>query len=110
MKAILKTTVLALAGASLLAGATAANAGAWQNHHPRRAEVNGRLANQNRRINQERRDGQITRAQARDLHAEDRGIRAQERFDASRDGGHITKGEQRQLNQDENAVSRQIGR
>jgi hypothetical protein len=109
MKAILKTTVLALAGASLLAGATAADAGTWQNRHPRRAEVNGRLANQNRRITQERRDGQITRGQAHDLRAEDRGIRAQERFDASHDGGHITKGEQAQLNREENGVSRQIG-
>ena len=81
----------------------------WQAHHPRRAEVNHRLANQNRWINTERRDGQITRAQARDLHAEDRGIRGQERFDASRDHGHITRVEKRQLNREENGVSRQIG-
>jgi hypothetical protein len=82
----------------------------WQAHHPRRVEVNHRLHNQFRRINTERREGELTRAQARDLHAEDRGIRAQERFDASRDHGHITRGEQRQLNREENAASRQIGR
>ena len=82
----------------------------WQAHHPRRAEVNHRLANQNRRINTERRDGAITRTQARDLHAEDRGLRAQERFDASRDRGHITRAEHRRLNREENGVSRQIGR
>jgi hypothetical protein len=35
-------------------------------------------------------------------------VRAQERFDASFNGGHITKAEQRSLNQNENAISGQI--
>ena len=72
--------------------------------------MNSRLANQNRRIHDERKEGDITAAQAKDLHAEDRGIRAQERFDANENGGHITKAEDRSLNQQENAVSGQIGR
>jgi hypothetical protein len=102
-------TALGLAVA--LAGASGADATTrWQASHPRRAEVNGRLAHQNQRITAERRDGQLTRGQARDLRAEDRGIRGQERFDASRDGGHITRQEKRQLNREENGVSRQIGR
>ncbi len=54
-------------------------------------------------------NGQITPAQVHDLHAEDRGIRAQERFDASNNGSHITRSEDRSLNSQENAVSRQIG-
>ena len=82
----------------------------WRTNHPRRTEVNGRLNNQARRIRTERKEGELTAAQARDLHAEDRGIRAQERFDASHNGGHITKAEQAQLNHEENGVSRQIGR
>ena len=82
----------------------------WQVEHPRRAEVNARLANQNRRIDIERRDGVITGREARYLHAEDRGIRGQERFDASFNRGHITRGGQRRLNREENGVSRQIGR
>ena len=53
---------------------------------------------------------EISKAQARDLRAEDRGIRAQERFAASRRGGHVTKAQQRRLNREENGVSRQIGR
>jgi hypothetical protein len=111
MKSLFKNTVLALGAVACLAGATAASAGTpWQNNHPRRVEVNHRLANQSRRIGAERRDGQITRAQAHALRAEDRGVRAQERFDASRHGGHITRREQRQLNRQENRVSRQIGR
>jgi hypothetical protein len=81
----------------------------WDKDHPRRAEVNGRLANQNARIHNEVKDGQITRAQAAGLHKEDHQIRQEERDMASQNNGHITKQEQRTLNQQENGVSRQIG-
>lgn len=83
---------------------------AWDAAHPRRTEVNGRLANQNHRINQGLADHQLTRGQARQLHREDHAIRAEERADAAAHGGHITKPEQRQLNRQENRVSRQIHR
>jgi len=102
--------LVALMSLTLAVGAASgASAAPWLRHHPRRAEVNGRLLHQDRRIDRERREGDITRVQAHDLHAEDRGIRAEERFDASKDGSHITKGEDRSLNQQENAVSHQIG-
>jgi len=82
----------------------------WDKNHPRRAEVNKRLENQNARIRKEEKSGEITKAQAQQLHKEDHQIRQQERSDAAKHGGHITKGEQRQLNKEENAVSRQIGK
>ena len=83
---------------------------AWNAAHPRRAEVNGRLANQNRRIDNGVADHQLTNSQARQLHREDHAIRSEERADAAAHGGHITKGEQRQINRQENRVSRQIHR
>ena len=83
---------------------------AWQKAHPRREQVNDRLANQNQRIKQERKEGEISKAQAARLHAEDHAIRKEERTMASTNGGHITKSEQRALNQQENQVSKQIGR
>jgi hypothetical protein len=43
-------------------------------------------------------------------HREDRQVRREERTMASLDGGHITRADQRALNQQENAISRQIGR
>jgi len=46
-----------------------ANAETWNQNHPRRAEVNARLANQNHRVNDELREGEMTRGQARTLHA-----------------------------------------
>jgi hypothetical protein len=82
----------------------------WQKDHPRRTEVNKRLANQNQRIKTERKDGQITKGQAKQLHSEDHAIRQEERSMASTDGGHITKTEQKALNQQENQVSKQIGK
>jgi len=84
--------------------------GQWAKDHPRRDQVNDRLANQNKRIHQERKEGEISKTQAARLHKEDRQIRGEERAMASQNGGHITKQEQRTLNQQENAVSRQIGR
>ncbi len=87
-----------------------ASAAAWRKDHPRRAEVNARLANQNKRINTEAAEGEISRGQAAKLHREDHQIRQEERAMASQNGSHITKAEQQVLNQQENKVSRQIGK
>ncbi|MDP9108164.1 MAG: hypothetical protein M3N23_03720 [Pseudomonadota bacterium] len=82
----------------------------WEKNHPRRDQVNDRLHNQNRRIKEEVKEGDMTKAQARALHRKDRQIRREERAMASQNGGHITKAEQGVLNQQENAVSKQIGK
>jgi len=81
----------------------------WQKNHPRREQVNNRLANQNRRIKDEVKEGDMSKAQAAKLHKDDRQIRREERLMASQNGGHITKSEQKVLNQQENQVSKQIG-
>ena len=82
----------------------------WRKEHPRRAEVNARLANQDGRIKAEVAEGEMSHAKATRLHKEDRQIRQEERDMASQNGGHITKGEQQVLNQQESKVSRQIGK
>ncbi len=110
----LKLTKLAAAAvaATLFAG-TAGTAFAdtpWEMSHPRRDEINDRLHNQDRRIDHERRDGEIGRGQAREEHREDHRIRHEERRMASRDGGHITRRDQHILNRQENHVGHQIGR
>ena len=81
----------------------------WQKHHPRRTEVNARLKRQDMRIHRERKEGEISGAQARALHKEDHTVRQEERAMAANDSGHITKREQKVLNKQENGVSRQIG-
>ena len=61
-------------------------------------------------INRELKEGEITKQQAHQLHREDHAIRQEERDMAKINAGHITKGEQKVLNQQENDVSHQIGR
>ena len=94
-------------------GITVANAVAetqWERNHPRRTEVNDRLKNQDRRINSEVREGEISKGQARELHSQDQAIRQEERTMSKFNNGHITPAEQKSLNQQENAVSREIGK
>ena len=82
----------------------------WQKNHPRREQVNNRLANQNKRIKTEVKEGELTKSQGAALHKDDHQIRKEERLMASQNGSHITKQEQKTLNQQENAVSTQIGK
>jgi len=105
---ILTVTAVALSLAGLASTSFAETQ--WQKDHPRRTEVNSRLKNQNRRIDKEVKNGEITKGQAKQLHQEDHAIRQEERTMASTNGGHITKPEQRALNQQENQVSKQIGK
>ena len=96
--------LVSLAG---LAG-TASAESAWQKNHPRRTQVNQRLANQNNRIHQDVKNGTLSKSQAANLHHQDRQVRREERAMASQNGGHITKPEQKVLNGQENNISGQI--
>lgn len=102
---------LAVAGAFAVGIAGSAMADTpWQKAHPRREEVNNRLNRQNARIHNEVKEGELSHQQAYQLHEQDHQIRQEERDMASQDGGHITKVDQRALNQQENHVSQEIGR
>jgi len=107
-----KSALILVTGLTLglgLAGTASAET-QWERNHPRRDQVIDRLHNQNYRIRDERADGDLTGRQAGRLHREDRAIFRQEQFEARLNHGHITRAEQRSLNQEENQVSRQIGR
>ena len=111
MRPLPKTVLFVISFAFVGSAISAAFAEAqWERNHPRRDQVNDRLANQNRRINREVKEGEISKQNARQLHREDHAIRQEERDMAKLNGGHISKGEQKVLNQQENAVSGQIGR
>jgi hypothetical protein len=81
----------------------------WEKNHPRRDQVNDRLAHQDARIHEEVKEGDLTHKQAASLHAQDHAIRTEERAMASQHNGHITKRDQKVLNKQENAVSKEIG-
>ncbi len=78
--------------------------------HPRRAEVNGRLARQDARIHKEVKEGEMNRAKAARLHRDDRSVRREEQRMASRDRGHLTARDKAKLNHRENRISRRIGK
>jgi hypothetical protein len=111
MRNVSKLSMIAAASAILFGVAASGSASAetaWQRAHPRRTEVNHRLSNQDARIHRKVADGQMTRGQAAQAHHEDNQVRQEERDMASQNGTHITKSEDRTLNQQENAVSSQI--
>ncbi|HEX8978162.1 MAG TPA: hypothetical protein VF811_00520 [Parasulfuritortus sp.] len=102
-------TALFVAASLLTAGTVLAADGSFDKTHPRREQVNDRLKKQDARIHKEVKAGEMGRAKAAKLHRADRSIRQEERDMARQNGGHITKQEQRTLNQQENKVSRRIG-
>ncbi|RKU05045.1 hypothetical protein C7H84_02525 [Burkholderia sp. Nafp2/4-1b] len=108
MRALTRHLAIAATLMSVLTGTAFADT-PWQRAHPRREEVNERLANQNRRIHHEVKEGEMSHAQAARLHRDDRKIRREERDMAAQDRGHITQSEKHVLNQQENAVSHKIG-
>jgi hypothetical protein len=91
-----------------IANISMAQDGNFAKTHPRRAEVNNRLNNQNRRIDHKVKDGQMSKRQANNLHRRDHQIRHEERSMASRHNGHLTKHEQSRINHQENHVSHRI--
>src|SRR5215469_15488074 len=110
LKSARKVLAVAAVAASLVSLTTTALADdtTWQKNHPRREEVNNRLANQNKRIHKEVKEGEMSKSQAQALHKQDHQIRQEERDMAKQNGGHITKSEQKVLNQQENGVSKEI--
>ena len=105
MKKRLFAIAIMITGISL---ASHAQDGQWAKNHPRRDQVNDRLGNQNARINDKVEDGKMSKTEASKIHKEDHQIRQEERDMASQNHGHITKQEQKTLNQQENKVNHQI--
>ena len=101
-----KILLLAACGAVLCQPAFASTP--WQKHHPRRVEVNHRLAHQSRHITEERKEGELSGAQAQALHQQDKAIHSEERADASLNNGHLTPSEQKDLNKQITAVGTAI--
>ena len=77
--------------------------------HPRVNQVNGRIDNQEKRITEERKEGEITKGQARQDRKNLKKVNRQKHAMRKADGGHLTKGDQKQLNKELNQNSKQIG-
>ena len=108
----MKTKIFLLAMTAFLGFSTVtfAQEGKWNREHPRRDEVNDRLKNQNKRIHEEVKEGDMTKEQAERLRNKDKQIRKEERRMAAKNGGHLTREQQERLNKRENNISRRIGK
>ena len=84
---------------------TGAKGSKFAKQHPRRNHTNKRENKQNARINKGEKNGSLTKAQGNQLKANDHAIKQQEHADVKANGGHLTKGEEKQINQEQNANS-----
>ena len=99
--------VLGLAAATAVAGAASADT-RWENRHPRQDQVLDRDAHLRREIRHERREGELTRAQAHRMMRADHVIAREDHLMARANGGYITKGEQRALNHQETRLKHHV--
>jgi hypothetical protein len=103
--ALCATTVMV---GALVVSAPSASAYWFSRHHPRRAEVNHREWHQQGRINQGIHNGSLSPQEARQLESQERALRQQEHADVRANGGYLTRGQQRQLNQEQDTLSHEI--
>ncbi|CAN5726061.1 hypothetical protein BH10PSE6_BH10PSE6_24050 [soil metagenome] len=101
-----KTAIIAVAASVLAAGTTFAQSPMQEQ---RTDQVQDRVQDTNQRINEEYRQGSITRNEARELKEENREI-AHDARDQARDGAGLSHGEQRDINQQQNTLNREITR
>ena len=73
-------------------------------------EVNARQGNQQARINQDVRSGQLTPGETRNLESRDSSINREAQTDRAANGGRLTGQERAQINQRQNNVSNSIAR
>jgi hypothetical protein len=85
-----------------------ARANEFAEKHPRRAEVNRRERHQQNRIANGIKSGRLNSSEAANLEGQESAIKTQERAEVKQNGGYLTKGQQRQLNQEENGLSHEI--
>ncbi len=103
-------TFLTLACATVLGSIAVPNsAGALDLfHHPRVNQVNGRMANEQRRINTGVATGRLSPGQANRLERSQQNIQRQENRDRAMNNGHLTWRERLHLNRKENVQSHRI--
>ena len=87
-----------------------AGAGQVDPGHPRVNQVNRRETNQQRRIANGVKNGQLTPGQTAHLERGEQRLQNNEKKDMAKDNGHLTKQDQRQLNREANHMSARIAK
>jgi hypothetical protein len=114
MLAVLAVGGLMLVGSAAAQSATdntsGAGPGVHDPGHPRVNQVNGREANQQKRIGKGVANGTLTSKQATHLEKRETAVQNREKADMAAHNGHLTKAEQRGINRQQNRISRSIAR
>ena len=115
---ITKSLIVLAVGGLMLVGAAAAQTqdsntsgagpGQVDPGHPRVNEVNAREQNQQDRIANGVKNRTMTPGQASRVENREQNIENQQKADMAAHNGHLTKGEQKQLNKEQNRTSKQI--
>lgn len=79
-------------------------------NHPRVNQVNKREDNQEKRIHKEVKEGEITKAEAKQDRKNLSAINQEKKDMRKMDNGHLTKKDQKALNQQLNQNSKEIGK
>lgn len=108
----MKTRLMTLIFTGLLASSMLSGAASAQDvpGHPRVNEVDQRLENQQQRIDNGVKDGQMSQGEAARDEKRDAKVERQLSRDEAKNGGHITKAEQRHMNRELNHDSHKIHR
>ena len=110
-------SLLALAvGGLMLAGSASAQTsttsgagpGVVDPGHPRVNQVNGREANQQKRIVNGVANGKLTSQQTTNLEKRETSVQNREKKDMAEHNGHLTKAEQKGINRQQNRISKSI--
>ena len=101
--------VAALGLAAIAAAGSASAETRWEQHHPRQDQVLDRDAHLRHDVRVERREGDISRAQAHHMLRHDRQIAREDHRMARRNGGYITKAQQHRMNRQENRPANHVG-
>jgi CRISPR/Cas system-associated endoribonuclease Cas2 len=113
---ITKSLLVLVASGLMFVGAAAAQqdntsgagAGKVDPGHPRVNQVNKREQNQQNRIGNGAKSGQLTPGETRRLEHGEQRLQNNEKKDMAKDNGHLTKQDQRQLNREANHMSKRI--
>jgi len=108
--------ILAVGGLMLAGSASAqtstttsgAGPGVVDPGHPRVNQVNRREANQQKRIGNGIKNGQLTSQQATNLEKRETSVQNREKRDMAAHNGHLTKAEQNGINRQQNRISKSI--
>jgi hypothetical protein len=100
--------LMSLGSAAAQSNTSGAGPGVDDPNHPRVNQVNQREQNQQDRIANGMKDGQLTPGQAAHLEKGEQRLENNEKRDMAKDNGHLTKQDQRQLNREANHMSNKI--